>query len=158
MYSTTTTRGLNSAIAAQTLDANLNPTPVNSAIPSPHTTLYANPRLDLRTGANGTLTLRYIYNNDHQANGGIGQLALASQAFANTTVTQTLQVVKDMLTKFTQDKMSTSIPLFFPKNPPGSPPAGAVLEQDQGHPLARADLNGSPRIALADPPRSNRRA
>jgi hypothetical protein len=88
---------MNSAIAAQTLDANLNPMAVNYAIPSPHTTLYANPRLDLRTGANGTLTLRYIYNNDHQANGGIGQLALASQAFSNTTVTQTLQVVNTQL-------------------------------------------------------------
>jgi hypothetical protein len=88
---------MNSAIAAQTLDANLNPTSIAYAIPSPHTTLNATPRLDLRTGANGTLTLRYIYNNDHQVNGGIGQLALATQAFENTTVTQTLQLVNTQL-------------------------------------------------------------
>jgi hypothetical protein len=71
---------------------------------------------------------------------------------------QTLQVVKDMMTKITHDNMSTSIPLFFPKNPPGTAPAVPALEQEQGHPLARSDLNGSPRIALAVPPRSVRRA
>jgi hypothetical protein len=71
---------------------------------------------------------------------------------------QTLQVVKDMMTKFAKDKMSTSMPLFFPKNPAGTPSALLASGQDQGHPLERADLNGSPRIALADPPRSVRRA
>ncbi len=72
---------------------------------------------------------------------------------------QTLQVVKDMMTKFAKDKMATSTPLYFPKNPPGT--QSALPDRDRGergHPLSRAELNGSPRIALADPPRSVRRS
>jgi|GEM_PF-6318310 hypothetical protein len=68
-----------------------------------------------------------------------------------------LQVVKDLLTTFTQDKMRTSIPLFFPKEPAPAARSDGVAVPQTGHPIVRSDLNGSPRIALAVPPRFARR-
>jgi hypothetical protein len=83
---------MNSAIDAQTLDANFNPAQVNLALRSPQSMLNASFRLDLRAGTNSTVTIRYVFDRDEQINGGIGQLALASQGFNNDTDTQTLQV------------------------------------------------------------------
>jgi hypothetical protein len=83
---------MNSAIVAQTLDAAFNPTQVNLALRSPQSTLNASARLDLRAGPNSTVTVRYVFDRAKQVNGGIGQLALASQGFNNATDTQTLQV------------------------------------------------------------------
>ena len=68
-----------------------------------------------------------------------------------------LQVVKDLLTTFTQDKMRTSIPLFFPKEPAAATRSDGMAAVQTGHAIVRSDLNGSPRIALAVPPRFARR-
>ena len=88
---------LNSAIDAQTLDANRQPVQLNYAVPSPHTTLDLSSKLDLRTSANGTMMFRYVFDRDHQSNGGLAQLALASQAFDNITETQTLQITNSQV-------------------------------------------------------------
>jgi hypothetical protein len=82
---------MNSAVDAQTLDANLQSAQVNYAVRSPRTSLTAAARLDLRVADNSTMMLRYSVDREGETNGGIGQLALASQAFDNATVTQTLQ-------------------------------------------------------------------
>jgi hypothetical protein len=82
---------MNSAIDAQTLDASLNQTRVHYAVRSPRSTADASSRLDLRPTPNSTMMVRYALDRNAQTNGGIGQLALSSQGFANDTVTQTLQ-------------------------------------------------------------------
>jgi hypothetical protein len=84
---------MNSAIDAQTLDANLLPTQLDQAVPSPRSLLNISSKLDLRTGQNSTLMLRYIFDRSAQTNGGVGQLNLISQGFDNSTDTQTLQAV-----------------------------------------------------------------
>ena len=84
-------QGINTAVDAQTLDANLNQAVTNYAVASPRTSLNVAPRLDVRAGANSTMTLRYIYDRATQDNGGVGQLALASQGFQSDTVAQTLR-------------------------------------------------------------------
>jgi len=83
---------MNSAIDAQTLDANDEPTQVCYAVRSPRSSVNASTRADLRSGTNGTMIVRYAVDREAQGNGGIGQLALASQGFSNDTVTQTLQI------------------------------------------------------------------
>ena len=82
---------MNSAVDAQTLNATLSPAPMSYAVRSPHTSLTASSRLDLSAGANSSMMLRYAVDREDQTNGGIGQLALASQGFDNSTMTQTLQ-------------------------------------------------------------------
>jgi hypothetical protein len=82
---------MNSAVDAQTLDASLEPVQVSYALRSPRTSLTGSSRLDLHAAAIGTMMLRYAVDREAESNGGIGQLALASQGFNNTTVTQTLQ-------------------------------------------------------------------
>ena len=67
------------------------------AVPSPHTTLDLSSKLDLRTGANGTMMLRYVFDRDHQNNGGLEQLALASQGFDKSIETQTLQITNSQV-------------------------------------------------------------
>ncbi len=88
---------MNSAINAQSLDANGNATQLSYAVRSPQSTVNASTRLDLRTGSNRTMMVRYAFDRAAQANGGIGLLALESQGFRNSTVTQTLQVANTQL-------------------------------------------------------------
>jgi Carboxypeptidase regulatory-like domain len=83
---------MNSAIDAETLDANFNPTQVSYAVQTPMSTLSASSRLDLHPAENSTMMVRYAFDRSTQANGGVGQLALASQGFSNSALTQTLQV------------------------------------------------------------------
>jgi hypothetical protein len=83
---------VDSAVDAQTLDASLNEAPAIYAVSSPRAMLDISPRVDFRAGANSTMTFRYIFDRSTQTNGGIGQLALASQGFDNRTVSQTLQI------------------------------------------------------------------
>lgn len=82
---------MNSAIDAETLDANLNQALVNYAVQTPQSTVNASSRLDLHPATNSRVMVRYVFDRGAQTNGGIGQLALASQGFSNSTVTQTLQ-------------------------------------------------------------------
>jgi hypothetical protein len=88
---------MNSAIDAQTLDANLKQTQLSYAVRSPRSTMNASSRVDLRTGTNGTVTVRYSFDRESATNGGIGQLALESQGYANNSVTQTLQMANTQL-------------------------------------------------------------
>jgi Carboxypeptidase regulatory-like domain len=81
----------NSVIDAQVLDANLNQTGFSQALRSPLSTITATPRIDLQAGPHSTATLRYIFARNEQTNGGIGQLALASQGFDNTILSHTVQ-------------------------------------------------------------------
>jgi hypothetical protein len=83
---------MNSTVDAQTLDANLNPTLVGYAIQSPRSTLSASSRLDLHPATNSATMIRYAFDRIVLTNGGVGQLALESQAFSNCTETQTLQI------------------------------------------------------------------
>lgn len=83
---------MNSAVDAQSLDAGFNPVAVDYALRSPRTSLNASSRLDFRAGGNGSGMVRYAVDREAETNGGIGQLALASQGFSNDTVRQTLQL------------------------------------------------------------------
>jgi hypothetical protein len=82
---------MNSAVDAQTLDDTLNPILASYAVRSPRSTVTASSRLDLHPATNSTVMVRYAFDRVEQTNGGVGQLALESQAFSNTTVAQTLQ-------------------------------------------------------------------
>jgi hypothetical protein len=88
---------MNSAVDAQTLDDNLNPTLVSYAVQSPQSTVTASSRLDLHASTNSSVMVRYAFDRVAQTNGGIGQLTLESQAFSNSTVAQTLQVANTKL-------------------------------------------------------------
>jgi Carboxypeptidase regulatory-like domain len=81
----------NSAVNAFILDPSLNQISFNQAVPSPTTITGFSPRLDLQAAKNSTVMLRYSFMRNQQVNGGVGQLALASQGFDNTTTTQFLQ-------------------------------------------------------------------
>jgi hypothetical protein len=81
----------NSVIDAQVLDQNLNQTGLSQALRSPLSTITVSSRLDVQAGPRSTMTLRYIFTRNEQTNGGIGQLALASQGFDSSIVSQTVQ-------------------------------------------------------------------
>ncbi|MDP9049686.1 MAG: carboxypeptidase regulatory-like domain-containing protein [Acidobacteriota bacterium] len=83
---------MNSAIDAETLDANFNPTQTSYAVPTPLSNVSASSRIDLRPAENSTLMLRYAFDHSVQINGGVGQLALASQGYSSNKDVQTLQV------------------------------------------------------------------
>lgn len=91
----TSTYGMNgvneSVVNAQTLDDALNQVTVRQILSTPSTELSFSPRFDLQWGKVQTITLRYELNRSSQSNGGVGQLALASQAYDSTNTEQTLQ-------------------------------------------------------------------
>jgi hypothetical protein len=87
----------NSAVDAQALDANLNQAAVDYAVASPRTTLNLASRMDVRAGADSTMTVRYEFDRATQNDGGVGQLALASQGFDNTVDTQTLRLANSQV-------------------------------------------------------------
>ena len=80
-----------SIVNAVILDDSLNQTPFTQAISSPASTLNFGPRFDLQLGKAQTLSLRYQLWHNTQTNGGVGQLALASQAFNSDNTEQVLQ-------------------------------------------------------------------
>jgi hypothetical protein len=80
-----------SIVNAVVLDASLNPTSFTQAISSPASTLNFAPRFDLQLGKTQTVSLRYQLQRNKQTNGGVGQLALASQAFNLDNTEQVLQ-------------------------------------------------------------------
>ena len=81
----------NSLVNAQVLDASLNQAGFSQAVPDPSTTITVSPRIDLQAGPHNTLTLRYIFARNRQTAGGVVQLALASQGFDSSIVTDTVQ-------------------------------------------------------------------
>ncbi len=80
-----------SVVNAVVLDGSLNQTPFTQAISSPSSELNFGPRFDLQLGKTQTLSLRYQLWHNTQTNGGVGQLALASQAFNSDNTEQVLQ-------------------------------------------------------------------
>ncbi len=70
-----------------------NPTGVrlNEAYPNPSSRLDISPRLDLQLGQKNTLTLRYDFYRAVTTNGGVGPLALPTQATNTQSMENTLQ-------------------------------------------------------------------
>ncbi len=68
-----------------TLDNNFNQVPFSTVLPSPRTRMNLGPRIDYQLTPNNTLTFRYQYESDEQLNNGIGQFALASQAYNSSS-------------------------------------------------------------------------
>jgi hypothetical protein len=69
-----------------------------------------------------------------------------------TSAPYALQVVKDLMVRFSRDRLNTTMPLYFHRHP-----VDTVHEQGTWPvttlPIDRSDLKGSPRIALSEPPR-----
>jgi Carboxypeptidase regulatory-like domain len=80
-----------SVVNAVVLDSSLNQTPFTQAISNPSTFLILTPRVDLQLGKVQTLSLRYTLQRSTATNSGVGQFALASQAFNSTNTEQVLQ-------------------------------------------------------------------
>ncbi len=65
---------------------------LNQAYPNPSSRIDVSPRLDLQLGQANTLTLRYEFFRAVTTNGGVGQLALPTQATNTQSMENTLQV------------------------------------------------------------------
>src|SRR5271163_3743297 len=81
-----------SAIDAQGLDENLDPTQILESVPTPHQRTNIGPRLDYAITKNNTLTARYQYYRDTQNNNLFTQIALPSQAYDQTSTEHTVQI------------------------------------------------------------------
>jgi Carboxypeptidase regulatory-like domain len=64
---------------------------LNEAYPTPSSRLDISPRLDLQLGQSNTLTLRYDFYRAVTTNGGVGPLALPTQAINTQSMENTLQ-------------------------------------------------------------------
>ena len=85
-------RGINDSIVnAVILDSSFNQVAFSQAVSTPTTELNFTPRFDLQFGKVQTLSLRYEIHRNTQTNAGIGQQALASQAYNSTATEQVLQ-------------------------------------------------------------------
>lgn len=82
----------NSVVKAEVLDSSNNQIAFSQAIPSPITFDRFGSRVDFQVGRNSTVSAHYVYSNNEQINGGVGQLNLATQAFNSSTLTQQLQI------------------------------------------------------------------
>ena len=71
----------NAFVLATTLDANLNPLPVNQALPSPQSRITLSPRLDYAINPKNSLTVRYQELRIGLDNQGVGDFNLASRAY-----------------------------------------------------------------------------
>ncbi len=67
-------------------------TRLNQAFPNPSSRIDISPRLDLQLGQANTLTLRYEFFRQVNTNGGVGQLALPTQAANTESMENSLQV------------------------------------------------------------------
>jgi hypothetical protein len=72
--------------------ANPSGAPINEAYPNPSSRIDVSPRLDLQLGQANTLTLRYEFFRAVTTNGGVGQLALPTQATNIQSMENSLQV------------------------------------------------------------------
>src|SRR5208283_3281763 len=83
----------NAIVNAETsLDSSGNPVALTGAYSNPQARLDFSPRLDLQLTPNNTLTVRYMYDRVSQTGDGVGQLALASQAYNTFSTEQDLQL------------------------------------------------------------------
>jgi hypothetical protein len=83
----------NSIVNAETsLDAGGNPVAFTGSYSHPQTRLDLSPRVDLQVSTNNTLTMRFMYNRVSETGDGVGQLALASQAYNSSSSGKGLQL------------------------------------------------------------------
>lgn len=82
----------NAAVNAVTLNSDFAPVALAQAVPNPLVTNSLNFRIDRQLTKSNTFTGRYEFADTHQANGGVGQLVLASQGYNSDTKTNTLQL------------------------------------------------------------------
>jgi hypothetical protein len=68
-------------VNATALDSNNNIVPINETVPNDMTRTNVSPRLDYQLSKNNTLTARYQYWRNSEANDGIGGLSLPSQGY-----------------------------------------------------------------------------
>lgn len=80
-----------SIVNAFILDSSLNQTPFTEVFPNTSSETDYSTRYDIQVGKIQTLTLRYHLNQHTQTNGGVGQFALASQAYDSNNTEQSLQ-------------------------------------------------------------------
>jgi hypothetical protein len=80
-----------SIVNAFILDSSLNQTPFTQVFPNNNSETDYSTRYDLQVGKIQTLTLRYHLNQHLETNGGVGQFALASQAYNSNYTEQSLQ-------------------------------------------------------------------
>jgi hypothetical protein len=78
-------------IRAQILDPSLNPIQFGQTIPNPKLRTIATFRVDYQVNPRNTLFARYEFYSDKEKNDGLGQFALASQAFDYNKTEHTLQ-------------------------------------------------------------------
>jgi len=81
-----------SIINATVLDPNFNPVPFAEGVPNPRSRYNISPRFDYQTSKNNTLTARYQFVHSADANDGLGQFSLPTQAFNSTEDEHTLQI------------------------------------------------------------------
>ena len=81
----------NAIVNAIVLDSSLNQVPFTQAISSPSSFLDFGPRFDYQLGKTQTLSIRYHLQRNTQTNAGVGQFALAAQAFDTENTEQVLQ-------------------------------------------------------------------
>jgi hypothetical protein len=68
------------------------PVPFSDTVPNPKTRTNLSPRIDYQLTPNNTLTARYQYTNWNEKNDGVGQFALASQAYDDVTTHHSVQI------------------------------------------------------------------
>jgi hypothetical protein len=79
-------------VNAFTLDNNFNPVPFSDTVSNPKTRTNLSPRIDYQLTPNNTLTARYQYTNWNEKKDGVGQFALASQAYNDVTTHHSIQI------------------------------------------------------------------
>lgn len=84
----------NAFILATTLDSNLNPMTVNSAVLTPQTRTSFGPRFDWALNSSNTLIARYQEGRSSRGNEGIGNYALQSRAYDSTSTDRSLQLTE----------------------------------------------------------------
>ena len=78
-------------VSAVVLDPSLVPTPFSQTLTAPNTLNIVDPRLDFEITPNNIATVSYQVNLQNQQNLGVGQFALASQAYTLNSFTHTIR-------------------------------------------------------------------
>ena len=84
--------GDDAIVSAVVLDPSFNPISLTQTLPTPRTRTNLSPRIDTQIGANNTLSVRYQFWQDNEANQGVGQFSLASQAYNSRDTDQAIQL------------------------------------------------------------------
>ena len=87
----------NSVINALVLDPNLNPVIFSEDVTVPTNRFSISPRFDYQINEKHTLVARYSYTRSTQSNQGIGNLTLASRAFASKNRDHDFQITETMI-------------------------------------------------------------